>query len=670
MTQQTSPFLEGKFGWALGESNWNLGMDENLLKFSFMFDKNIDGIVATLPAPVNGTAYFLTTDNRIYFVVNGSYYSTPTPKWFLVALRATGNVYQFNGTTLVQVDSPVQVDGRLDAIESSKKISLLETQFTNLITVKPTPSNPATWDWTPAIQAWVNYLVANAKAGIAPSGTYLHNQINLPTGNLDIWGEGWGSTSFGPFSANQTLFYKDQTPLLPTIDERTNARPGFHNLGFVNEAGLVGCRAVFMQGVYGANFDNILFRKLDKALEFNRCEMINILNIFWYKGGRFIFDASPYRKIAPSTYDYTKTVNIVNVMDLFGLSDLGGNPWFHFRDTVNVQMQNVQSPALMGTAQGIKIEGSCEGIYAQNCILVWPTIGVNMVPGLIDVGSGTPDTAVEPEYCNFVSVAVDQPSQDGWFMSGDYWNMESCLVANGVERGTTGNGIQITGTSRYFNISKTLVRGCPADGIRILSGARDGCIRDCDIFNNATVSGAQIEGTLITPNAVEFKSNRVVGTVTVAGSRLVGGNTSSIIYKDSGAASTPASVTPTDLMTYTIPIGTLKIGQKVRLTAYGTLGANTNAKTVRLWFGASSLGGLVSSANGVAWRASADVDLISAGVQEYIRNGDTSGISPGVGTGSLAINEALAVIVKVQGENGTATAADIICQHFSVELIN
>lgn len=100
MTQQTSPFIEGKFGWALGESNWNLGMDENLLKFSYLFDRNIDGIVASLPAPVNGEAYFNTTDNRIYYVVNGVFSSTPVPKWFVVTLRSTGQVYQFNGINL------------------------------------------------------------------------------------------------------------------------------------------------------------------------------------------------------------------------------------------------------------------------------------------------------------------------------------------------------------------------------------------------------------------------------------------------------------------------------------------------------------------------------------------------------------------------------------------
>ncbi len=119
MTQQISPFIEGKFGWDLGEGNWNLGMDENLLKFSFLFDRNIDGIVSSLPAVVNGEAYFLTSDNRLYFGINSTWYSTPTPKWFIVTIRSTGATHQFNGTSIVQVDSPYELDGRLDAVELS-----------------------------------------------------------------------------------------------------------------------------------------------------------------------------------------------------------------------------------------------------------------------------------------------------------------------------------------------------------------------------------------------------------------------------------------------------------------------------------------------------------------------------------------------------------------------
>jgi len=117
MPQQQAPWLEGKYGWNFGEGGWNTGVDEDILKFSFMFDRNVDSIVASLPAAVNGQAHYLTTDNRLYFAVGTTYFSTPVPKWFTVFVRSTGQTHQYNGTSLVQVDDPTQLDSRLGAVE-------------------------------------------------------------------------------------------------------------------------------------------------------------------------------------------------------------------------------------------------------------------------------------------------------------------------------------------------------------------------------------------------------------------------------------------------------------------------------------------------------------------------------------------------------------------------
>ena len=117
MTQQLSPWLEGAYGWDFGEGGWNSGMDQNLLKFSFMFDRNVDSIVSSLPPALNGQAHYLTTDNRIYFVVNNTYYSSPVPKWFEFKVKSTGQTYQFNGTSAVVINSPADIDTRLDAVE-------------------------------------------------------------------------------------------------------------------------------------------------------------------------------------------------------------------------------------------------------------------------------------------------------------------------------------------------------------------------------------------------------------------------------------------------------------------------------------------------------------------------------------------------------------------------
>ena len=117
MTQQLSPWLEGKYGWNFGESGWNSGMDQNLLKFSFLFDKNIDGVVSSLPPVGNGKAYFLTTDSRLYFAVGTVWYSTTVPKWFQFTLKSNGDTYQFNGVSAVLVDSLSQLDSRIVSVE-------------------------------------------------------------------------------------------------------------------------------------------------------------------------------------------------------------------------------------------------------------------------------------------------------------------------------------------------------------------------------------------------------------------------------------------------------------------------------------------------------------------------------------------------------------------------
>lgn len=117
MSQQQSPWLETAYGWDYGENGWNTGMDSNLLKFSVMFDRNVDSIVSSLPAAVNGQVHYNTVDNRLYFAVNTTYFSTSIPKWFKIVVRGTGASWQYNGTSLLQIDSPAELDTRLDGVE-------------------------------------------------------------------------------------------------------------------------------------------------------------------------------------------------------------------------------------------------------------------------------------------------------------------------------------------------------------------------------------------------------------------------------------------------------------------------------------------------------------------------------------------------------------------------
>lgn len=108
MTMKTEPFLEGKYGWSFGESNWNGGVDENFLKFSYMLNANVDGFVSSLPgSPINGTAYFLSTDSTINARVDGAWYKFPIPVGFVVREVGTGDKFEWDGSVM----NPVAVVG-------------------------------------------------------------------------------------------------------------------------------------------------------------------------------------------------------------------------------------------------------------------------------------------------------------------------------------------------------------------------------------------------------------------------------------------------------------------------------------------------------------------------------------------------------------------------------
>lgn len=547
-------------------------------------------------------------------------------------------------------------------------------EFASAVVTKPDPEQPSTWDWGPAIQAHQNACVSLGLAGFVPPGIYPMSQVVPPTGNFEYIGAGRNATFFRPFSASQTLFYKDQAPI-GGVDNVTNARVNWRNFAVNDEAGLGGCRAFYGQRVLGWSFENILCRKLAINFEFNRSQNLNFLNIFEFKGGRWIFDAQPYRKFG-ATFDYCRNINITNVFDLLGYSDRGGEAWFWFRDAVNVLMTNVQSPALMGLSKGIEIRGASEGIELLNCIFVWPTTGVLVASDLVDTGTGL-NVTLRPQYMSFISVHVDQPSGDAWDIDGEYWNIESSLGVNGIAQpGGTGRGLRIRPTSRWFNVSKTMFRDMSQDGILIESGAVDGTLRDCDVYNNASASGNQITATLTRPNGIRARDNRVVGNVVVTGGYWPGGNSSDVINRQSGSASLPNTAAETDLFTYTIPAGTLKAGgsgiggQKIRLRANGTTAANTNSKTMRLYYGAASVASVVTAVSGAAWMLDAIIDLNSPGQAEYQGMGFLNGVAPTFARNIAGINEALAQIVKVTGTSPSAAGTgDIVCEHFSVELM-
>lgn len=140
-------------------------------------------------------------------------------------------------------------------------------------------------------------------------------------------------------------------------------------------------------------------------------------------------------------------------------------------------------------------------------------------------------------------------------------------------------------------------------------------------------------------------------------------------YKNLGSAATTAVTTIEDLMTYTIPANTLRTNQRVRIIAWGTTAANANAKTVRLHFGGTSIGGTLPT-NATPWRLEGNVYITGSNTQKYERTGSAQGIAMSVGSGSLTETDTSNIIVKVSGQNGTASAGDITCLGFTVEILD
>ncbi len=125
---------------------------------------------------------------------------------------------------------------------------------------------------------------------------------------------------------------------------------------------------------------------------------------------------------------------------------------------------------------------------------------------------------------------------------------------------------------------------------------------------------------------------------------------------------------------FTFAAAGLKVGQKLRIRAWGSVAANANAKTVQLYFGPSgSLSALVGVSIGTgsafAWYFDVEIWLTGSATQDYavrINNGNNAQVVRGTLTKALSS----ALIVSLRGTNGTASAGDIVARGLEVEVVS
>ena len=157
-----------------------------------------------------------------------------------------------------------------------------------------------------------------------------------------------------------------------------------------------------------------------------------------------------------------------------------------------------------------------------------------------------------------------------------------------------------------------------------------------------------------------------------------GGGGSATVYPQGATVNTTqgdttAVITEEDLISYTLPASSLNsTGRGLRIKAAGTTGANTNTKTIRLYFGSTVImsNNITTAPNNSGWEFEAEIFRTSATTEKCVARG-TVGSAQQTTTYS-GVGETLtgALAVKITGQNGTASAADIVAQFLSVTFIN
>jgi hypothetical protein len=146
-----------------------------------------------------------------------------------------------------------------------------------------------------------------------------------------------------------------------------------------------------------------------------------------------------------------------------------------------------------------------------------------------------------------------------------------------------------------------------------------------------------------------------------------------VICKNLTPAGTGADTTVDTLQSCSIPANTLNSnGNRIKIVAYGTYGADGNNKTITATFGGTSIynSGTITQ-NGTGWRFEAEVWRTGSSTQRYSGSGLQAGFSMvGINSGTASETDTAAITVAIKGQNGTAVANDIVCNAMFVDFFN
>ena len=354
-------------------------------------------------------------------------------------------------------------------------------------------------------------------------------------------------------------------------------------------------------------------------------------------------------------------INIANV-NQFSVGASGWvAPWFRFRRVINANMVNVVSQSLDGEAAGIVGLGAIEGLFLSNVLVVWPTDGITLAQD----GDVKP-----PSYIYLNNVAVDQEAGIGINVGAEVFKAVNTNVTGGLFRTNTGPAWVIQNYTRDWIMIGCTIRDNYRSGLTVNNGCADGMVIGCVLRDNVALpaSGFDLDIGITAHNDPILIGNRI-DTQSVAGPQYINdGYSSDYLYADRAQAATIANTVETTLASYTLPANAFQGSMSLELETSGVLGANANNKTIKLYIAGVQVAAIATNGNGIGWRMEAKVYRISL-TQAWAQITTYAGSTVNVSSAIIALDSTVNTGFQLTGQNGTASANDIVKHHFDVKRI-
>lgn len=197
------------------------------------------------------------------------------------------------------------------------------------------------------------------------------------------------------------------------------------------------------------------------------------------------------------------------------------------------------------------------------------------------------------------------------------------------------------------------------------------------LAKRAAVASGQVLASAGTGTAPAYSAAPTLTSMTVAvGGSTSTGKTPALATVSVTQTGTGADTSEDTLWTYDLPANTLNAnGKAIRIIALGTTAANNNNKTLKLYFGTSTINPPLVTTNTGHWRFEAYVYRTGSSTQVFQGFFDigVSDMSTTTRRARLQLpteTDTAAITIKVTGLNGTSNANDIILYAASVEVLN